>query len=134
MAKAGDYYITTLRPSHLDWGEYRNTLSRDSIPGEAYLAIPIGDAKRLQLFNGNGTSRQDILGKNIFRFRTADGYLNGFLRAQGSSSAGSIYAKQFSVDKNLKELGTWFDHISAIEGTQIKVEWTSPYDVVLSVF
>ena len=134
MANAGDSYTISLRPSHLDWGEYRNTFSRDSIPGEAYIPIPSGVAKDLYLLNNNGTGKQDILGKNIFRYTTSDGCFRGLLRAQGSSAGGSIYAKQFSADKNLKEIGRWFDYIGAKEGTHIKVEWTSPYDIVLSVY
>ena len=133
MANTGDSYIITLRPSHLDWGEYRNTFSRDSLQGEAYIPIPSSVAKDLYLLNNNGTDMRDVLGKNLFRYTTADGSFRGVLRAQGSSKRGSIYAKQFSADKNLKEIGEWFDFIGATVGTPIKVEWTSPYDIILSV-
>lgn len=134
MANAGDSYFIILQSSHLDWGEYRNTFSRDSIPGEAYIPIPIDKARKFGLFNSNGTNYRDILGQNLFNYTTSDDFQRGILRAQGASIRGSIYAKQFSADKDLKKIGRWFDYIGAKEGTRIKVEWTSPYDIVLSVY
>ena len=132
MANRGDSYIVSLRNTHLDWGEYRYTGSRKPIPGEAYIPIPNEFAKRFNLLNTNGTDGKDVLGKNIFRYKTADGRQSGVLRAQGNSERGDIYAKQFSADKDLKKLGTWLRDIGASVGTEIKVEWISPYDIVLS--
>ena len=54
------------------------------------------------------------------------------VRAQGCIKAGDIYAKQFSVNKDLKALSSWYIKIGACDGTQVLVEWTSPYDILLT--
>ncbi len=134
MAKCGDYYITALKKSHIGWGTYRNTGSRDPISGEGYLAIPKEYARKFDLLNSKGTNGQDILGKNIFKFSTADGFItDGYLKAQGNSDAGDPYAKQFAGNDDLKLLGTWYEHINAADGTEIKVEWLSSEEVLLSM-
>lgn len=132
MAKAGDSYVVTLKKTHLNWGTHRYTGTRGDVLGEGYIPIPISEAHRIGLFNSNGTYGADEMGKNIFRYSSDDGFVKGILRAQGCNSAGEIYAKQFSEDGDLKAIGSWFVHIGAIEGTKIKVSWTSPTDVVLS--
>lgn len=33
MPKAGDNYEVDVKPSHIDWGEYRNPTNREPIPG-----------------------------------------------------------------------------------------------------
>lgn len=133
MAQAGDLYTVTLKPSHIAWGTYRNTGTRGPVEGEAYLPIDRRHAEAFNIVNGNATNNRPILGRNLFNFRTADGYLSGQLRAQGSSEAGDIYAKQFSVNGDLKRLGEWYEHIGARVGTQISIEWISPYDIILAV-
>ncbi len=60
MAKAGDSFIVELSQSHVAWGTYRFTNSREPISGEGYIPIPLRDARRLDLFNGNGTNNIDI--------------------------------------------------------------------------
>ncbi len=133
MAKAGDNYTIALKEAHLNWGGHRNTSSRDYIAGEAYLPIPKKIAKAYGIVNSNATGGRDVYGQNIFSFHTSDNFLEGNLKAQGSNSAGDIYAKQFSVKGDLKPLGTWYEHIGATIGTQISVEWISPEEIVLSV-
>lgn len=132
MAVAGNYYTITLKQTHLNWGTHRYTGTRDSIDGEGYIPIPKDSACRFELLNSNGTHGADEMGKNLFRYTSDDGSISGILRAQGCNSAGDIYAKQFSVDRDLKAIGSWFAHIGAEEGTVIKVAWTSPVDIVLS--
>ncbi|MCD8361350.1 MAG: hypothetical protein LUC98_00095 [Lachnospiraceae bacterium] len=83
-----------------------------------------------ELLNQNGTKGADILGKNIFYCKSADGLFEGKLRAQGNQS-NTLYAKQFSVDKNLKAVGTWYYRINAEVGDIIKVSWQSPYDILI---
>lgn len=63
---------------------------------------------------------------------SADGTFQALLRAQGCIKAGDIYAKQFSVNKDLKALSSWYIKIGACDGTQVLVEWTSPYDILLT--
>ena len=40
MAKSGDYYVITLKKTHIEWGTHRYTGSRGDILGEGYLPIP----------------------------------------------------------------------------------------------
>ncbi|WP_035765079.1 hypothetical protein [Butyrivibrio sp. NC2002] len=133
MANTGDNYTIELKEAQLDWGGYRNTNTRDYIPGEAYLPIPRQIAQKYDIVNSNATDRKDIYGKNLFRFHTDDNFLEGTLKAQGCNKAGDIYAKQFSVKGNLKPLGTWYDHIQATTGTRIHVKWIAPDEIELSV-
>jgi hypothetical protein len=130
MAHAGDTYDITLKRSHLEWGSYRYTNSRDIIYGEGYIPIPADIAYSFELYNKNGTNEKDILGKNIFNCRSIDGYYNGKLRAQGTQD-NPIYAKQFSGDKDLKSIGSWFNFIQASEGDTIRITWTSPFDILI---
>ena len=132
MAQDGDSYTASLKLSQLDWGKHRYTNSRIHIPNERYLPIPIAYARRFNILNGNGTNGRDILGKNLFRCSSADGTFQALLRAQGCIKAGDIYAKQFSVNKDLKALSSWYIKIGACDGTQVLVEWTSPYDILLT--
>lgn len=132
MANTGDYYIVTLKKSHLNWGTHRYTGTRGEVFGEGYIPIPRDYAYKYEILNSNGVCGNDELGKNIFRYRTSDGVMNGYLKAQGCNTAGDIYAKQFSVAGDLKALGSWFAHIGASEGTNIKVEWLSSSDILLS--
>lgn len=133
MANIGDSYTITLKEAHLNWGEYRNTSTRDYIAGEAYLPIPMQIAVNFGIVNSNATGGRDIYGQNLFKFHTADGFLSGDLKSQGCREAGDNYAKQFSVQGNLKPLGTWYDYIGATPGTQIHVEWIAPDEIELSV-
>lgn len=125
MAKAGDGFIVELSQSHVAWGTYRFTNSREPISGEGYIPIPLRDARRLDLFNGNGTNNIDIWGENLFECESVDGYFHGTLRAQGSRLAGDIYAKQFAGDGDLKALGRWYAQIGARPGDRIRVYWIS---------
>lgn len=123
MAKAGDSFVVELSQSHVAWGTYRFTNSREPISGEGYIPIPLIDARRLKLFNGNGTRHVDKWEKNLFECESMDGFFRGILRAQGSRSAGDIYAKQFAGDGDLKALGRWYAHIDARSGDKIRVYW-----------
>lgn len=125
MAKAGDNFIVELSQSHVAWGTYRFTNSREPISGEGYIPIPLNDARRLRLFNSNGTNHVDIWGENIFECESVDGFFRGVLRAQGSRNAGDIYAKQFAGDGDLKALGNWYTQIGAKPGDRIRVYWIS---------
>lgn len=130
MARAGDYYIVDLKQAHLEWGSHRYTDSRGIVYGEGYIQIPADIAYRLKLYNNNGTRHTDILGENLFNCTSADGLFEGVLRAQGNQP-NKNYAKQFSGDKNLKSVGSWYQSIAANIGDRIKVTWTSPTDIII---
>ena len=131
MAKAGDSYKVKLRKAHLGWGTYRETESRAKREGEAYIQIPIKYARKYSLFNSNGTGGKDVLGKNLFNCKSKDGLFSGVLKAQGASRAGAEYAKQFSVNNDLKAIGNWYIRINANVDDTIKVTWTSDTDIVI---
>ena len=131
MAKRGDSYVITLKRAHLGWGDYRHTHTRSRRSGEAYLPIPIRYAREYSLYNSNGTAGLDVVGENIFHCESTDGFLNCRMKAQGGTKSGSIYAKQFSVDNNLRRLGEWYAHIGAVEGDRVRATWMSDTDIVL---
>ena len=82
------------------------------------------------VYNQNGTGGKDIIGQNLFYCSSADGLYQGILRAQGNQDD-SRYAKQFSGDKNLKAIGTWFYQTGASIGDRIRVTWSSPTEILI---
>lgn len=130
MANTGDYYDITLKEPHIDWGNYRNTNSRDMIEGECYIPIPADEAYRLKIYNQNGAGGSDVLGKNLFNWKSADGKFKGKLKAQGNQNDKN-FAKQLSGDDNLKALNPWFRYINAQPGDTIRVTWESPTDIII---
>ena len=131
MAKAGDKFIVELKETHLGWGTYRYTNSRDIISGEGYIPIPSQYAKLYQLYNSNKTNGLDILGENIFNFVTDDGFLSGQLKSQGCNDGGAVFAKQFSVNDDLKALGTWYAYVNMQVGDKVEVQFTTPTDIII---
>lgn len=132
MAVAGNSYTKELKPSHLGWGDYRNTDSRPAIHGEAYIPIPKQYAVDYSIYNSNHSP--EGLGYNIFLASSKDGFLKKVkLLAQGCSSAGDEYAKQFSVLGNLKALGDWFQSRNAHIGSIVSVTWISGTEIELDI-
>lgn len=131
MPKAGDYFVVELKPSHIDWGNYRHTDTRGAIDEEGYIPIPINYARSLGIYNSNYSYTG--LGYNLFNCKSADGYFAGVLKAAGSKEAGNIYAKQFEGDGDLKALGRWFKKCSAKVGDKVKVQWVSPTDIIIEL-
>lgn len=132
MAHAGDSYTEQLQPAHLGWGNHRYTNTRDIIYGEGYIPIPKYYARAYDIFNSNHSPVG--LGFNLFNASSLDGYLDNItLLAQGSSTAGDIYAKQFSVRGNLKIIGAWYESQNATPNDSIRVTWTSPTHIILEL-
>ena len=131
MAQTGDSFTVELNKAQLEWGTYRFTGSRGIRYGEGYLKIPRNYARLYNLYNGNHTQKQDILGENIFHATSKDGLFNGFLRSQGCTNAGDPLEKQFAGDKDLMALGDWYSQIEAQEGDRIRVTFTSYKDILI---
>lgn len=132
MAQAGNTYTVPLKPSHLDWGEYRNPTNRDIISGEGYIPIPKNYAVRYGIFNSNHVSTG--LGYNLFHASSTDGFLNNVnLLAQGCSTAGDIYAKQFSVQGDLQIIGDWYMHRNATPNNSVRVTWVNHDTITLEI-
>lgn len=130
MAKAGDSYVVTLKEAHLAWGEYRHTNTRDVQYGEAYIQIPADIAYDYNIMSFKGAGSHDSWGKNLFHCVSSDGFLCGVLRAQGEQSNES-YAKQFAIDKDLKAIGRWYDHVDAKAGDQLKLTWLDETSILV---
>lgn len=132
MAQAGDTYTVQLKHAHLNWGEHRNPTNRDIILGEGYIPIPKNYAENFGIFNSNYT--QNGFGYNLFHASSSDGFLNNVtLLAQGCSTAGDVYAKQFSVHGNLRTIGDWYKNCNASPSNLVKVSWTSPTSILLEI-
>ena len=85
------------------------------------------------MLNSNGTHGIDIPGKNIFYCNSKDGSFSAVFKAQGCSQEGDQYAKQFSVDNNLKALKAWYDSVSATVGDHVRVTWTTPTNIIIEL-
>ena len=133
MAKTNDSFNVILTPSQLGWGTERYTASRDIRYGEGYLSIPRTYAVQFSLYNSNHTNGYDILGQNIFHCVSSDGLLNCELKSQGCVSAGDKYAKQFAGNGNLRALGNLYSKIGAKVGDRIRVYFSSPKDIELTL-
>ena len=132
MAVQGDTFTVSLKDAHIDWGEHRNTGSRNIIEGEGYIAVPRDFAKKYEIFNSNHNPVG--YGYNLFHASSKDGFLcDETLLAQGSSTAGDIYAKQFSVQGDLKKIGNWYKHCGATANNYVKVTFTSKSSILLEI-
>ena len=132
MANTGDSYVVQLKPSHLGWGNYRYTNTRDIIYGEGYIPIPKGCARGYSIYNSNYVHTG--LGYNTFTASSCDRYLqNVVLLAQGCSTAGDIYAKQFSVLGNLQIIGDWYSNQNATTNNYVRVTWQSNTSILLEI-
>ena len=110
MARAGDHYTVELKPSHLDWGGFRHSQTRNTIKGEGY--VPIGKAVAVQYNINVGSTYTAIF---------EDGFPSFRIRAAGNSKAGDKYAKQFQGDGDLKAFGNWFLDMKAKTGDYVVV-------------
>lgn len=132
MAQRGDEYTVSLKLPHLNWGDYRNETNRDVIHDEGYIPIPRKYAKEFDIFNSNNLDTG--LGYNLFYASSLDGFLNNVtLLAQGSQKKEDIYAKQFSVQGNLKMIGRWYQSQNATLEDSVRVRWTSPTEIILEI-
>lgn len=129
MPKTGDTFVIELKPSHLGWGIYRYTATRDPIYGEGYIPIPRRDAERYGIFNSN-----DSTANTRYYCVSYDGFYKGVLLAQGCSEAGDIYAKQFAEERNLKGVGSWYASVKAQVGDHVRVTWTAPDAIEIEHF
>lgn len=74
------------------------------------------------------------MGYNLFLASSVDVFLNNvLLLAQGSKTAGDIYAKQFSVQGDLRMIGAWYAHQNATTNNSERVAWSSPTDILLEI-
>lgn len=128
MPAAGNYFIVSLKKTHTGWGTYRKTNSRPKIRNEGYIPIPSKYAKSFNITNLHN-KRQS----NVYKFSTSDGFIKDKeLKASGNRKKGDVYAKNLHGNGNLKLLGTWFKHIAVEIGDNVKVEFISPDEILLT--
>jgi len=130
MAKKGDSYIFIVKETYIDWGDNpRKTNTREKIPGEVYFPIPADKAREFNVYNKTKTGA--IIEYNV---STSDGFeINGKVKATGVNSGGTgEYAKNLAGSGNLKLLAPWITNMKIKTGDKIKVEWTSPTDILLT--
>jgi hypothetical protein len=120
VAVAGQTFVVEIKPSHLGWGTYRNTTSREPIYGEGYIKIPREYAEMYDIYNDNHPTANPL-----YSCAAVNGSFQGVLLAQGSSEAGDVYAKQFAERGNLKGIGNWYRSVNAQIGGRVKVTFTS---------
>ena len=82
--------------------------------------LPRHYAERFGIFNANHS-----IANPRYRCTAVNGCYSGILLAQGCSSAGDIYAKQFAEEGNLKGIGDWYRSVGAQVGGRVKVTFTS---------
>lgn len=132
MAQAGNSYTVTLYETHLKWGIVRYSSSRIPVYGEGYIPIPRRAAKNYNIFNSN--YNHTGFGYNKYWVTSKDGFLNHeILLAQGCKEAGDIYAKQFSVEGDLKRIGQWYNYRNAKPGDRVEVTWVSPTEIEVDI-
>lgn len=122
MPVAGNVYQISLLPAHLRWGTLGDSRRRTPrSPLEAYVPIPLRFARLFSIYSGS-----------IFNGSTSDGFFNTQVRASGSAGDNLEYAKQFQGSGDLKLFGHWFQHVNAQPGDIIRVEFTSPMDILFT--
>lgn len=114
MPEQGNKYIVELKNSHLNWGTHRYTSTRSDISGEGYVPIPKQYAEEYGIYRGE-----------CFTAVFSDGFKSFSAKAAGNSYAGSIYAKQFQGNGDLKAFGRWFAFCGAKIGDRVSVTFLS---------
>lgn len=130
MPKKGDNYTFIVKETYIDWGDNpRKTNTREKIAGEVYLPVPASKAREFEIYNEKKTGAI-----TEYDVATSDGFeIHGKLKAQGTNSGGvGEYAKNLSGLGNLKLLGPWVTHMKIKVGDEIKVEWVSPTEILLT--
>lgn len=120
MPKAGDRFRTN---TYQKWGEYspkRFSYSRSTELNEAYIVIPKFYAELFSIYMSNK------IGANTdYDAYDDEGQFIYVLKAQGCSTKGDVYAKQFSGSGNLTALQNWIANKGITDADTIEVEFLS---------
>lgn len=125
MPTKGDYYIVEVKPSHIDWGTYRNPTNRDPVKGESYVKIPSRYARNFDIKRGT-----------FYTAHFKNGHPSMPIKASGNGPVDDDiqYAKQFEGIGNgaCKAFTPWYQACGVMVGDKIKVEFTSSTDITFS--
>lgn len=125
MPSAGDSYVVQVKPSHIDWGEYRNPTNREPINGESYVKIPSEYARRYRIVRGTFYTAHFVNGNPDMRIKAS---------GNGPLENGVQLAKQFEGVGHgaCKAFTPWYQSSGIGVGDWIKVEFLSPTDILFS--
>ena len=125
MPSTGDKYVVEVKPSHIDWGKYRNPTNREPIEGESYVKIPSRYAREYGIKRGD-----------LFIAHFANGYSSIQIKASGNGpyENGVQYAKQFEGIGvgACKAFTPWYLSCDVAVGDWIMVEFISPNEIVFT--
>lgn len=126
MPSAGDKYIVKVKPSHIDWGEYRNPTNREPIAGESYVKIPSQYARLYDIRRGD---------KFIAHFTNGSPSIKIKASGNGPFENGIQYAKQFEGvgPGACKAFTPWYQSNDVEVGDQVLVEFISSTEVVFEI-
>lgn len=116
------HFSVTIKPSHMNWGEYRHTQSRTRRADEGYVQIPKEYAVRYGILRGN-----------TYRAVFADGFPSFQARAAGNTEKGDPYAKQFQGDGDLRAFGRWYASVNAQLGDQVAITFIDENTVLFEL-
>lgn len=118
-------YTVEVKPSHLDWGEYRNPTNRDFVEGESYVKIPSDAARRFDIIRGNEYIAHFSNSADSFRIKAA---------GNGPEEGNVQYAKQFEGigPGACKAFTPWYQSEGIQVGDEIRVEFLSDNEILFS--
>ena len=116
MPKKGDKYTVIVKPSHIDWGEYRNPTNREPVIGESYVKIPADYARIYNIKRGD-----------VFTAHFLNGCPSMPIKASGNglNENGIQYAKQFEGigEGACKAFTLWYESCNMKVGDELLVEF-----------
>lgn len=127
MPNTGDRFITN---TYQYWGTYdpkRLSTSRVTELDEAYIVIPKYVAEQFSIYMSN-----KIGANTSYEAYDDQGNFICTLKAQGCSTKGDVFAKQFAGKGNLKALSSWILINKITDADTIEVEFLSPYSLKLT--
>ena len=122
MPQTGDKYVVEIKPSHIDWGEFRNPTNRNFIEGESYVKIPSNAARQFGLVRGSTYTAHFANDHDSIQIKAA---------GNGPFENGVQYAKQFEGIGigACKAFTPWYVSCNAQIGDKVQVEFITPTDV-----
>ena len=126
MKEKENFYITTIKPSHINWGIYRNPTNRTPIEGESYVKIPSRFAKEFKIKRGSQYTAHFSNGSDSISIKAS---------GNGPIQDGIQLAKQFEGVGigACKAFTDWYRSCNAKVGDKIMVEFLSSSDIQFSL-
>ncbi len=118
-------YRVKVRPSHIDWGEYRNPTNRPMIEGESYVKIPAQDARKYHIVRGSTYTAYFAKSPSIDIKASGNGpYENGIQYAKQFEGVGIGACKAFT---------SWYESSNVVPGDWVQVKFLSSTEIEFSI-